>query len=242
MLGSGSVATAACRALIGLSARVAVLSPDLRRLAYLKERFGGRLASRIISPSPWPKSWQEPTCSSPASNCGSVAPKIVTREMVQSMGPGAVIIDMDVDLERVGDSPHASHADPTYIEEGVIHYCVPNMPGAVPRTATEALMAATLPYILSLAQIAWTPSAPTTVAGRGCEHHQGEGDPRAPGPGPEPALHPPGGGDVRRTAVRPTYHPASAVMTRSRAHARWSPPLPVPGSCVTPSVSPDPRC
>jgi alanine dehydrogenase len=73
--------------------------------------------------------------------------------MVRSMGPGAVIIDVDIDLGGAVETARlTSHAEPTYIEEGVIHYCVPNMPGAVPRTATEALMSATLPYILNLAQ------------------------------------------------------------------------------------------
>ena len=69
------------------------------------------------------------------------------------MGPGAVIIDVDIDLGGAVETARlTSHADPIYIEEGVIHYCVPNMPGAVPRTATEALAAATLPYVLNLAQ------------------------------------------------------------------------------------------
>ena len=69
------------------------------------------------------------------------------------MGPGAVVIDVDIDLGGAVETARlTSHSDPTYIEEGVIHYCVPNMPGAVPRTATEALASATLPYVLKLAQ------------------------------------------------------------------------------------------
>ena len=154
VLGSGSVATAACRALIGLSARVTVLSPDLRRLAYLEEHFGGRLAARVVSPVALAEELAGADLLITGVQLpGSVTPRIVTREMVRSMGPGAVIIDVDVDLGgAVETARHTSHADPTYVEEGVIHYCVPNMPGAVPRTATEALMAATLPYILSLAQ------------------------------------------------------------------------------------------
>jgi alanine dehydrogenase len=68
------------------------------------------------------------------------------------MGPGAVVVDVDIDQGgAVETSRLTSHADPTYIEEGVIHYCVPNMPGAVPRTSTEALTSATLPYVLRLA-------------------------------------------------------------------------------------------
>jgi alanine dehydrogenase len=154
VLGSGSVATAACRALIGSEARITVMSPDLRRLGYLQELFAGRVATRVISPAALAEELagadllitgvQQP---------GAVTPKVVTREMVRSMGPGAVIIDVDIDLGGAVETARlTSHADPTYIEEGVIHYCVPNMPGAVPRTATEALMAATLPYVLALAQ------------------------------------------------------------------------------------------
>jgi alanine dehydrogenase len=68
------------------------------------------------------------------------------------MGPGAVVIDVDIDQGGAVETARpTSHAEPTYIEEGVIHYCVANMPGAVPRTSTEALTSATLPYVLKLA-------------------------------------------------------------------------------------------
>ena len=154
VLGSGSVATAACRALMGFEARVTVMSPDLRRLAYLQELFGGRLATRVVSPIALAEELAgADLLITGVLVPGAVTPKVVTREMVRSMGPGAVIIDVDIDLGgAVETACLTSHADPTYIEEGVIHYCVPNMPGAVPRTATEALAAATLPYTLALAQ------------------------------------------------------------------------------------------
>ena len=154
VLGSGSVATAACRALVGFEARVTVLSPDLRRLAYLEELFGGRIATRAVSPVALAEELAGADLLITGVQVpGAVTPKVVTREMVRSMGPGAVIIDVDIDLGGAVETARlTSHSDPTYIEEGVIHYCVPNMPGAVPRTATEALAAATLPYILALAQ------------------------------------------------------------------------------------------
>jgi alanine dehydrogenase len=154
VLGSGSVATAACRALMGFQARVTVMSPDLRRLAYLEELFGGRIATRVVSPVALAEELAGADLLITGVQVpGAVTPKVVTREMVRSMGPGAVIVDVDIDLGgAVETARHTSHADPVYIEEGVIHYCVPNMPGAVPRTATEALAAATLPYVLDLAQ------------------------------------------------------------------------------------------
>ncbi len=83
---------------------------------------------------------------------GGIAPKLVTREMVRSMGPGAVIVDVCIDQGGIAvTSRPTSHDDPVYVEEGVIHYCVPNMPGAVPRTSTEAMTGATLPYVMKLA-------------------------------------------------------------------------------------------
>ena len=83
---------------------------------------------------------------------GGIAPKLVTREMVRSMGPGAVIVDVCIDQGGICETSRpTTHTEPIYLDEGVIHYCVPNMPGAVPRTSTEALTSATLPYVLKLA-------------------------------------------------------------------------------------------
>jgi len=153
VLGSGSVATAACRVLVGLEARITVMSNDLQRLACLEEHFGGRIATRVISPL----SLAEELAGADLLITGvlvpgAATPKVVTREMVRSMGPGAVVIDVDIDQGGAVETAHpTSHAEPTYIEEGVIHYCVANMPGAVPRTSTEALTSATLPYVLKLA-------------------------------------------------------------------------------------------
>lgn len=83
---------------------------------------------------------------------GSKAPKIVTREMVKVMKPGSVIVDVAIDQGGIFETSRATtHSDPVYIEEGVLHYCVTNMPGAFPRTSTFALTNATLPYALKLA-------------------------------------------------------------------------------------------
>ncbi len=85
---------------------------------------------------------------------GASAPKLVTREMVRGMGEGAVIVDISIDQGGVCETSRpTTHADPIYVEEGVVHYCVANMPGAVPRTSTSALAAATMPYVRKLADL-----------------------------------------------------------------------------------------
>ncbi|APZ42333.1 alanine dehydrogenase [Acidihalobacter ferrooxydans] len=87
---------------------------------------------------------------------GAAAPKLVTREMVAAMKPGSVIVDVAIDQGGCTETSHATtHADPTYVVDDVVHYCVANMPGGVPLTSTYALNNATLPYILTLADKGW---------------------------------------------------------------------------------------
>jgi alanine dehydrogenase len=87
---------------------------------------------------------------------GAAAPKLVTRSMVKSMKPGAVVVDIAIDQGGcIETSRPTTHAEPTYAVDGVIHYCVTNMPGAVPRTSTVALTNATLPYVKALADHGW---------------------------------------------------------------------------------------
>jgi len=153
ILGSGNVATAACRVLVGLEARVTVVSSDLARLAYLQEHFAGRIATRVATPPALTDELRGADLLITAVLVpGALAPKVVTREMVRSMGPGAVVVDVSIDQgAAVETSRPTTHAEPTFVEEGVIHYCVANMPGAVPQTATEVLTLATLPYVQRLA-------------------------------------------------------------------------------------------
>mgnify|MGYP002139499866 CR=1 FL=1 len=87
---------------------------------------------------------------------GAAAPKLVTRKMLATMKPGAVIVDVAIDQGGCFETSHATtHADPTYLVDGVVHYCVANMPGAVARTSTWALNNATLPFALALADKGW---------------------------------------------------------------------------------------
>jgi len=87
---------------------------------------------------------------------GAAAPKLVTRQMVKAMKTGAVIVDIAIDQGGCFETSRpTTHADPTYVVDDVVHYCVTNMPGAVPRTSTYALNNATLPFVLALANKGW---------------------------------------------------------------------------------------
>jgi len=153
IIGSGTVATAAARVLMGLDARIVVMSRDLARLSYLQEHFGGRIATRVSNP----QAVAEEVAGADLAILsvlvpGAAAPKVLSREMVRSMGPGAVIVDVSIDQGGAAETSRVTtHSNPTYIDEGVIHYCVSNMPGAVPQTSTQALTSATLPYVEELA-------------------------------------------------------------------------------------------
>lgn len=153
VLGSGTVATAACRVLAALGARTTVLSRDARRLSTLEVQFRGHLSTRVMNPAALAEELLgADLLISGVLVPGGVAPKLVSRQMVRSMGPGAVIVDVSIDQGGVSETSRpTTHTQPTYVEEGVVHYCVPNMPGAVPRTSTEALTSVTLSYVLHLA-------------------------------------------------------------------------------------------
>jgi alanine dehydrogenase len=158
VIGSGNVGTAATRVLLALGARVTVSSTDLQRLAGLESQFRERISTRVTSPAVLEEELRGADILIGAVLVpGGIAPKLVTREMVRSMGPGAIIVDVCIDQGGICETSRpTTHSAPIYVEEGVIHYCVANMPGAVPRTSTEALTAATLPYALKLADTGLT--------------------------------------------------------------------------------------
>ncbi|MEX2081028.1 MAG: alanine dehydrogenase [Dehalococcoidia bacterium] len=155
LIGSGVVGTAAAHVLVGLGARTCVMSTDLVRLAQLQEMFGPTISTRVATPA----SVAEEIVGADLAIlsvlvAGAPAPKVLTREMVRSMGPGAVIVDVSIDQGGAAvTSRPTTHSDPIYLEEGVVHYCVSNMPGAVPHTSTLALTSATLPYVVKLATL-----------------------------------------------------------------------------------------
>lgn len=153
ILGGGVVGTEAARIAIGMGARVQIFDVNVERLAYLETLFGSRVEYLYSSPSAIEKNVIDADLLIGAVLVtGKRAPILVSRDFVKQMRHGSVIVDVAVDQGGCVETLHpTSHTQPTYIEEGVVHYGVPNMPGAVPWTATQALNNSTLPYVLKLA-------------------------------------------------------------------------------------------
>ncbi|MBD2188634.1 alanine dehydrogenase [Pseudanabaena mucicola] len=153
VIGGGVVGTEAARMAIGLGARVTILDVNLHRLGELESLFGSRVQLLYSNSSNIAESVKDADLVIGAVLItGKRAPTLVKRELVKTMRSRSVIVDVAVDqggcIETVRTT---SHTNPVYSEEGVLHYGVPNMPGAVPWTATQALVNATLPYICALA-------------------------------------------------------------------------------------------
>ena len=153
ILGSGTVATHAAQMALGLGAQVTMLGRNAKRLAELDLAFGGRLVTLISS-----QHAIEETLTTADVVVGGVlvtggsAPKLIRRQMLGRMQPGAVIVDVAIDQGGCAETSHpTTHSAPVFTVDHIIHYCVANMPGAVPRTSTFALTNATLPYALKIA-------------------------------------------------------------------------------------------
>lgn len=153
VVGSGNVGKNAVRAAVGAGARVTVTSIDEAQLRALEELYAGRVETLLTSPQALADVVRTADLLIGAVLVeGKRAPVVVSREMVRSMGPGAVIVDVAVDQGGCIETTRATdHRNPIYVDEGVVHYAVPNMPGAVPRTSSRALTGLTLPYILRVA-------------------------------------------------------------------------------------------
>lgn len=153
ILGGGVVGTEAARIAIGMGAKVQILDVNLDRLSYLETVFGSSVELLYSHPSQIEESVpQADLLIGAVLILGKRAPKLVSRPTVAQMRPGSVIVDVAVDQGGCIETLRpTSHTHPTYTEEGVIHYGVPNMPGAVPWTATQALNNSTLPYVIQLA-------------------------------------------------------------------------------------------
>lgn len=157
VIGAGVVGTNALRMALGLEARVTVLDSNLERLRALDELYGARLDLAYASAAAIEKAALEADLLIGAVLIpGARAPKLVSEALVARMQPGAVIVDVAVDQGGCVETIHpTTHAEPTYLRHGVIHYGVANMPGAVPWTSTRALAAATLPGLIALADKGW---------------------------------------------------------------------------------------
>lgn len=152
ILGAGVAGTNAAMVAKGMGARVTVLDINATKLEIILQRIPD---IRIVFSTP-DEIKQEILSSDLVISTilvpGAKAPKLITREMLRSMEPGSVFVDVSIDQGGSAETSRATtHTSPTYIEEGVVHYCVANMPGAVPQTSTRALTSATLPYVLELA-------------------------------------------------------------------------------------------
>ncbi|BAZ41995.1 alanine dehydrogenase [Calothrix sp. NIES-4101] len=153
ILGGGVVGTEAARIAVGMGAHVQILDVNVDRLSYLETLFGSRVELLYSNSAHIEAAVKEADLLIGAVLVlGRRAPILVPRELVAKMHPGSVIVDVAVDQGGCVETLHAtSHTNPVYIESGVVHYGVPNMPGAVPWTATQALNNSTLPYVQQLA-------------------------------------------------------------------------------------------
>lgn len=153
ILGGGTVGANAARIALGMGADVTVLERDQARLRHLEEIFGAGLNTRFSEADAIESCVRDADLVVGAVLLpGKHAPKLVSRALIQSMRPGSVFVDVSIDQGGcAATSRPTTHSNPIYIEEGVVHYCVTNMPAATARTSTLALTHATLPYALALA-------------------------------------------------------------------------------------------
>jgi alanine dehydrogenase len=155
IIGAGVLGTNAARAFLGLGAKVTLLDRSLERLREIDEIFHGQVTTMVSYPFNISRVARSVEVLIGAIlTPGVCAPIVVTREMVCSMKPGSVILDFSIDQGGcVETSRPMSLRDPTFIAEDVVHFCVPNVPGIVPRTATHAFNNAVWPYIRRIAQV-----------------------------------------------------------------------------------------
>ncbi len=152
ILGGGVVGTEAAKIAVGMGAKVQIIDLDLDRLSYLEDLFGSRV-ELLYSSAPQIEEVvpDADLLIGAVLVVGKKAPILVNRNLVSKMRDGSVIVDVAVDQGGCVETLHpTSHTNPTYIEEGIVHFGVPNMPGAVPETASQALNNSTLPYTLKL--------------------------------------------------------------------------------------------
>jgi alanine dehydrogenase len=155
IIGAGVVGTNSAQMALGMGAHVVVIDINLDRLRYLNEVMSGRLTTLSSNPLNIAEAVRRADLLVGGVLIkGAKAPKLVTREMISTMNPGSVVVDVAVDQGGCIETTHATtHSNPTFLVDGVVHYCVANMPGAVPRTSTYALSNATLPYTVKLANM-----------------------------------------------------------------------------------------
>lgn len=153
IIGAGVVGANACKVAVGIGARVSILDVQPERLSYLHDITQGHVTTFVSNRMTIREEITDADLVIGAVLIpGAATPKLVSRSMLRRMRPGSAIVDVSVDQGGCFETTRpTTHEDPTYIEEGIVHYCVSNIPGAYPRTSTFALTNATFPYILQIA-------------------------------------------------------------------------------------------
>ena len=154
ILGAGVAGANACKVAVGIGARVSILDVQPERLSYLHDITQGHVTTFISNRMTVAEEIAYADLVIGAVLIpGSQAPKLVTRQMLRRMRPGSAVVDISVDQGGCFETTRpTTHENPTYVEEGIVHYCVANIPGAYPRTSTLALTNATFPYVLQIAE------------------------------------------------------------------------------------------
>ncbi len=157
IVGGGVAGTHAAEMAVGLGAEVTILDRSVPRLRQLNEIYGGRVQTAYSTKHALDTLLPEADLVIGAVLiAGAAAPKLVTKEHVKAMQAGAVLVDISIDQGGCFETSRpTTHAEPTYVVDDVVHYCVTNMPGAVPRTSTFALTNVTLPFARKLASLGW---------------------------------------------------------------------------------------
>jgi alanine dehydrogenase len=176
IIGGGVVGTNSAKMAAGLGARVTILDTNLERLRQLDDIFRGTVQTLASNPAHIAEAARHADLLVGGVLIpGAAAPKLVTRQMVREMKKGSVIVDVAIDQGGCVETAHpTTHSNPVYEVDGVIHYCVANMPGAVPRTSTIALTNATLPYMRRLARLGFAKAVEDQGLAEGVNVYKGQ--------------------------------------------------------------------
>ena len=155
IVGAGNVGTNALQIAVGMGAQVTLFDRGVAKIEALDRIYRGRIVTRVADPLSLEQAIVEADLVIGAVLIpGKLSPKCISRALLKKMRPGSVIVDVGIDQGGIAESSRpTSHSEPVFVEEGIVHYCVPNMPAAVARTSTQALAQATLPYALKLANL-----------------------------------------------------------------------------------------
>ena len=218
IIGGGIVGYNAAIMALGLGAEVTILERSIDRMRHLEEILSGRVTllmslaarDRLVGRGRRPRDRG-------GADPGALAPKLVTREMIREMNDGAVVVDVAIDQGGCFETSRpTTHTDPVFVVDGVIHYCVANMPGGVPVTSTKALTNATLPYVEAIAGHGLRAAVEARPRARqGRQRARREGDLRGRRRGTRPRVH--AARDARSARSRPSASALAASFLRRRA-------------------------